>query len=139
MVKKIFLIGILMASTMLVSAQCVEVKGVETEMVCYENCNPNDEDNWSGWTQAGTTKYPKIGFKFSNMNKYQVTIEAELWNTNAEELYSSIELKESINKTKTFVLEAGEDYVWKVSLSAEGELRYRYKNNYVKFKTFKCP
>lgn len=103
--------------------QCVEVKGVESKKVCYDNCDSKNYDQ-------------DYGFEFVNLNKYQVSIEVELWWKGDDNN------KERITQTKTFVIEAGETYVWKTNL---GILPYRggcetcQDANYVKFKTFKCP
>ena len=112
--KKVFLIGILTACTMCVSAQCVEVKGVE--------CNK-------------TKKYNDfICFHFSNKNKYQVTVEIELWR---KEVYIESENKrypEALDDTKTIILNADDDYKWKINMRG-----YHDHDYYVKFKVFKCP
>ena len=105
-----------MASTILVSAQCIEVKGVESQRI---------ETNESG-------------FEFNNSNNYAVTVEAELRipsyfgeNRTSRNFYTI--------DTKTFVIGAKEKYLWKADLSISfGIGNSNRVKTYVVFKTFKC-
>ena len=112
MIKKLFFIGILIASTMFASAQCVEVKGVETQKI---DNGKNSQEN---------------GFEFKNLNDYPVTIEAELRRTpmtgGEGERVSYVTLD-----AKTFVIDAKGAYTWEVPI------KYVYAT-YVVFKVFKC-
>ena len=121
MVKKIFLVGILMASTMFVSAQCVEVKGVETKK--------------GEITPPKANGYHAYGyFNFSNLNNYTVTIEAELRRAACASNGASYVTIE----TKTFVLEAKEEYNWN-TIRLFFHRGCNYMDTYVVFKAFKCP
>jgi hypothetical protein len=136
MKKIVLLTTMLVLACNITFAQCVEVKGVETKQVCYEGCNP--DGSFDGWRNGGTYYTPIVGFNFNNLNKYQVTIEAELWWKG----YTNEKEDPNVQQTKTFVIEAGENYVWKVGLKVDS---WDYKNSnsphncYVKFKVFKCP
>jgi hypothetical protein len=122
MIKKVFLIGILMASTMPVSAQCVEVKGVETKMTGEI---PSDCFYCNGYGD----------FSFSNLNNYTVTIEAELRRPacagEGGPSYVTI-------ATKTFVIEAKETYNWH-TIRIFDHSKCGKMDTYVIFKVFKCP
>jgi hypothetical protein len=147
--KKILIIaGLCMIAATNAFAQCVEVKGVETKIVCYADCNPKDESKLGAWVSGMVSgsnlyKYPKSGFKFTNMSKYQVTIEAEFWKQQEENgsYDNKTIIPAKIIQPKTFVLEAGEEYVWKVGMEAsyQNENYGTFNNHYVKFKAFKCP
>ena len=120
--KKIFLIiGILTASTMLGFAQCLEVKGVETQRV-------EERDRY--------------GIEFNNTNGFTVTVEAELRvpaysksrKSRLSENYFTVD-------TKTFVLEAKGKILWEnVAYSAtyNGKKSNRAQT-YVVLKVFRCP
>lgn len=115
--KRIFVIlGLyILTATMVVSAQCVEVKGVETR----KKLEPESE----------------MGFVFSNKNNYTVTIEAELRRPTCDGggavTYVTIE-------TKSFVLDVKEEYVWKAPFWFR-HADCGYMDTYVVFKVFKCP
>ena len=116
------MIGILMASIMLVSAQCVEVKNVESQKV-----------------EPKVEKYrvdPKAerGFEFSNLNDYTVTVEAEIrsttyWHSNPGVSYCTLD-------TKTFVVHAKEKYFWVPELAIRKYMSDHH--TFVVFKAFKC-
>ena len=82
-------------------AQVQEVKGVATRLACYDNCEKQGDRDKT------------YGFEYENLNKFAVTIEAEKWR-------NGFGLGESENgfiaETKTFVLDPGEKYIWKVNI-----------------------
>jgi hypothetical protein len=106
-----------MVTTLLVFAQCVEVKGVETRKKDIGRENEN-----------------LVGFEFKNLNNYEITIEAELrrpaCSPGGEEYV--------VMTTKTFVLKLGETYVWEC-YGTFYCASYWSNATYVKFKAFKCP
>ena len=113
----------LISTTTCLFAQCFEVKGVETKTVCTEERENRPE---------------KYGFAFINKNKFQVTVEAELWEVQRERKKKVIPAK--IVKTQTFVIEAGEEYVWKSDFLYFSDWRTKEtEGHYVKFKAFRCP
>lgn len=122
--KKLILASLfVLASTTFIFAQqqsggCVEVKGVETRRVDAE-------------------KEYEVGFEFSNLNNYEITVEAELRNSaNTAVGYETV-----VKDTKSFVLKANEKYVWvcdRLHYYLVNGLR-RQGETYVKFKAFKCP
>jgi hypothetical protein len=134
MKKKMFLIGILMASAMFVSAQsqnqsgCVEVRGVETKLVCYEDCE--SKDTWA----------PRHGFAFTNNNSYYVSIEAEVYrkrHTCGNDVYTEARMD-----TKSFDVAPKETYIWKVNMRIEDRYHSEcssLKTYFVTFKAYKCP
>jgi hypothetical protein len=120
--KRIFLIGVLLSGAIFASAQCIEVKGVESRLVQYE-------------VNANGGEYGYYGFEYKNLNDYTVTIEAELW------LEGNNSRNKELDDTKSFVLKAGERYVWKNKIYYNNEFGITdYRSYYfTKFKTFKCP
>ena len=101
-----------MISAMFASAQCVEVKGVETRRV----------------------KEPEKGYEFTNLNDYTITIEAEL----QRHVCAGAGPNEIIIDTKSFVIKPEKTYVWK----APFDIYHRdcgRMDTFVKFKAFKCP
>lgn len=130
-----------------VYAQLKEVKGVEIRKTCYQDCNPDGTFAATPTREKdalGDTifKYPKVGFEFVNRNKFQITLETELWweGTPGYNYYPA-EAPQIID-TKSFVLEPGETYVWKTNLSNEtygGGVRADKspEKHYVKYKAYK--
>ena len=120
--KKIFVLlsFCLTNTTIYLLAQSLEVKGVETKIVCTEAC-----ENVSA----------KYGFLFINKNKFQVTVEAELWEVQRQ--IKKIIIPARIVKTQAFVIEAGEEYVWKTDLYYSDWRTKETDGHYVKFKTFR--
>ena len=125
MAKTIFLLGILMTNTMFVSAQCIEVKSVETRKV-----------------DTNTEK----GFEFNNLNNYTVTMEVELRvpayaaSAGVGSFSLSVDgVSYFTIDTKSFVLEAKEKYLWETLLKARIHSNLNFEaNTYVVFKAFKC-
>jgi len=72
---------------------CVEVKGVESEQICYYRGSVTH--TFRGENISTESRY---GFRFKNLNKYPVTIEVELWKRGSSEIV----------KTKTFIIGAAE-------------------------------
>jgi len=117
--KKVFMIiGIFMASTMLVFSQCFEVKGVETKRV-----EERDKD----------------GIEFNNTNSYTVTVEVEL----RVPAYSKSRLSENYFTvdTKTFVLDAKGKFLWEYAAytATYTGKRSNRARTYVVLKAFRCP
>lgn len=81
-------------------AQLTEVRGVQTRVVEYKS------DNYDNYDLHGK----RHGFEFKNENTYPVWVEAELC-TNG---YWKGEIRAGTYDTKSFTLQAGESYVWKV-------------------------
>jgi hypothetical protein len=126
--KNLILTVIVMACPVFVSAQAVEVKGVTSRIVCYENCE--EEEN----------RKKTYGFEYENLNKFAVFVEAEKWrNTFCMLVGPGVNSQNFIADTKAFVLEPGEKYIWKVGLS--GYLSdcdvLRKDGYYTVFKAFK--
>jgi hypothetical protein len=122
MKKVLMMIGILMASIMFISAQCVEVKNVETQKV-----EPKVEKR---------RMYIKDerGFEFNNLNDYTVTVEAEIRMTSHE--YSNPGVSYFTLDAKTFVVHAKEKYFWVPDLYVREKMFYGH--TFVVFKAFKC-
>ena len=110
---------------MLVSAQCIEVKSVETQKL-----NTNTEK----------------GFEFNNLNNYTVTVEAELRVPAYAAISGGGSVRMSVSgvsyftiDTKSFVLKENEKYVWKTLLRAKTHSNLNHEaDTYVVFKAFKC-
>lgn len=121
----------LVASATRTFAQPQEVKGVETKWVIYEG-KPYE---CSG-SRGSTTYNTYYGYEFSNRNKYQITVEMEL--------YEKGEYRDKIITTKSFVLDDGENYVFKQEdkedFHEHSTWLYHTKASskyYIKFKSFK--
>ena len=114
MKKILILIGLFLASSLLVPAQCVEVKNVES--------------------QKKNTKEEK-GFEFNNLNDYAVTVEAEIRTTAHSHSHPGVSY--FTLDTKTFVVHAKEKYFWELDsyIRANG---YVIRHTFVVFKAFKC-
>jgi len=130
MKKTFVIIGILVASTMFVIAQSVEVKCAEVkcaEVKCVEVKG----------VETRKVDAKESGFEFDNSNSYTVTVEAEL----RVPSYAFGENRTSKNfytvDTKTFVIDAKEKYFWKTDLSVNYGIGSRART-YVVFKVFKC-
>ena len=121
--KKVFVVLFLLNITTCLYAQCFEVKGVETKIVCTEAC------------EISLAKY---GFSFSNKNKFQVTVEAELWEIQREMIRKKVIIPSKIIKTHTFVIDAGEVFIWKTGLYYSDWRTNETDGHYIKFKTFRC-
>ena len=107
-----------------------EVRGVETKLVTY----------YDG-------KYEYFGYEFYNMNSIPVSVDAEL--------YCIYKMRDEtiLEKTKTFVLNSKEKYIWKPSTDDDFDAMYRmyghdpsrkkvpgdsfYTEYYVKYKAYK--
>ena len=122
--KNVFVFLALFLINTCLYAQCFEVKGVETKTVCTDERENRSE---------------KYGFSFINKNKFQVTVEAELWEEQREMIKKKIIIPAKIVKTQTFVLEAGEEYVWKTDLYYYDWRTKETGDYYLKFKVFRCP
>lgn len=96
--KKIFVLLFALMSGIISFAQSLEVKGVETKLVIY------DDQKYEYWKdEAYYPSYSTLwfGFSFYNMNSIPVSVEAEL--------YYGADLVD----TKTFCLASKETYIWK--------------------------
>ena len=111
-------------------AQLKEVRGVQTRVVEYQGEYNKD------------VGYIRHGFEFKNENNYAVWVETELC-TNG---YWGEEIKAGTYDTKSFTLQAGESYVWKVGdkmvqycsgVSWPGYID-QYAQYYVKYKAYKA-
>jgi len=105
-----------LAGTTLCFAQLTEVKGVANQIVCYENCEKKSDFKKT------------YGFEFVNQNNFPVTIEAECWRS-VNGQAAPAEGKQPrpyIFKTTTFILKAGETYIWKANLSTYINYGYYY-------------
>ena len=102
--KKILLlvIGICLTVISTFAQESLEVRGVETRLVCTYNCNPNG--SWDIWRNG----IPWFGYEFTNLNSIPVSVDIELY---SKEYQGSFRL----SATKTIVLESGESYVFKTS------------------------
>jgi len=107
------MIGILTAGIMFVSAQCVEVKNVESQTI-----------------ETRTEK----GFEFNNLNDYSVTVEAEIRMTSHGHSHPGVSY--FTLETKTFVLNAKEKYFWEANTYIKAMMRD--KHTFVVIKAFKC-
>lgn len=109
-------------------AQLKEVRGVQTRVVEYQS---NES-----WNRVG---YNRHGFEFKNENNYPVWVEAELC-TNG--YYFDGEIMAGTYDTKSFTLQAGESYVWKVGDKMIKQYTSMYYDNsdqyYVKYKAYKA-
>lgn len=118
----LFLVAVILFAAN-VNAQ--EVHGVETKLVCTYDCNP--DGSWDNWNDNGVTKYPCFSYEFTNRNSIPVSVEVEL---------HGVDDKDIIMATKSFVLESGESYVFKVS--SKGVAKYIDHNYfYVTYKAYK--
>lgn len=127
--KKAFLLSLfLLASTVCSFAQLKEVRGVETKRTAYNKTGDK-------------TDY--FGFTFTNKNKYPVSIDVELWYQGHPYFYwTGDNPKEDprIVQTKAFILEAGEEYLWKTDLAnGSGPVAHYWSPDkyYVKYKAYK--
>lgn len=123
---------LILASTTLIFAQVKEVKGVATRMVCYAACQGYDSGRI-------------YGFEFKNLNRFAVTIEAECWRSIKGQSESSRgeQPKPYLLKTKTFILSAGETFIWEADLTTAMDNIYKENHSagdgyyYTVFKAFK--
>lgn len=111
-------------------AQLKEVRGVQTRVVRYYDTDRARELH---------------GFEFKNENNYSVWVEAELC-TNGY-YYGGMDRPKAAGTydTKSFTLQAGESYVWKVGDRMYWECGYvggqycdYYEEYYVKYKAYKA-
>ncbi len=111
-----------------------EVHGIETKKVCIRACNPDGtlqgyENNTPGYYDqyrdarySGDYYYPYYAFKFTNMNTFTASVEAELYRD------------EKLVDTKYFVLKSNESYDWK---PFDGKGCWAIYDYYVKYKAYK--
>jgi hypothetical protein len=113
----------ILASTTLCFAQLKEVKGVTNQVICYENC------------EKRTDRKKTYGFEFENQNNFSITIEAECWRSVNGQIESSggKQPRPYIFKTITFIMKAGETYIWKTNLNYS----VNYGFYYVVFRAYK--
>ena len=108
---------------MFASAQCVEVKNVESQKV--------DTKAEKGKVDTKTER----GFEFNNLNDYTVTVEAEIrttahWHSHPGVSYFTLD-------TKTFVVHAKEKYFWELDSYIRMN-SHIIRHAFVVFKAFKC-
>ena len=127
--KYIFFIILYLVSFTLVaqSGVLVEVRGVETRWASYDSIEPAKKSVW--------------GFAFTNMNKFSISIDAELMrNPTDEERRYGIKDDVLVN-TKSFVLDPGEEYIWQLEFNHYNIQTgaYMYGGTYfnVRFKAFR--
>lgn len=113
-------------------AQLKEVRGVQTRVVEYQS------DQY--YQRLG---YERHGFEFKNENSYPVWVEAELCTNGFSYTYGGVQRDAGTYDTKSFTLNAGESYIWKVGdklLRCEVGYNYYdyYDNYYVKYKAYKA-
>lgn len=108
-----------------VFAQLKEVRGVQTRMVEYRNNEGKD----------------RHGFEFKNENSYPVWVEAELCTNGFEYGVPTYVIKKGTYDTKSFTLNAGESYIWKVGDKLIHYSYYEYDLHdeyYVRYKAYKA-
>lgn len=120
-----FLLG-----TIMTFAQVKEVKGVTSRIACYDNCEKQYDSEKT------------YGFEYENFNSFAVTIEAEKWRNGFGRTSG---YPDFLAETKTFILQPGEKYVWKVEMQGTvgdyspnlGHTPLAKEGFYTKFKAFK--
>ena len=130
--KKTILAMVFFTVSLVLNAQTtqafVEVKNVETR--------------WESYKEGSSDRY---GIMFSNRNNFPVTVEAELFRyiMFMGGVGSAVALNQVTN-TKSFILDANEEYLWKLDLTRFERNRgasYIVNGNeffeYVLFKAFK--
>lgn len=109
-----------------VFAQLKEVRGVQTRVVKYQNNNGSE----------------RHGFEFKNENNYTVWVEAELCTNGFEVCFGNEVINRGTYDTKSFTLNAGESYIWKVGdkffYKCCGDWGDFYDRYYVKYKAYKA-
>lgn len=117
-------------------AQLKEVRGVQTRVIKYEK-NDIEKEIYSDGKWGKTIH----GFEFKNENNYPVWVEAELC-TNGYDYRDDGKIEAGTYDTKSFTLNPGETYVWKIGdkmIKHNGYANYdRYDNYYVKYKAYKA-
>jgi len=127
-------------------AQLKEVKGVETKWVVY-----NGTDYYVSASSGNVIKNEYFGYSFTNINKYDITIESELWVAKQEiekDRMGNVvktSFKEVLVDTKTFVLQSNEEYVWKHNGKKDFQVYIYYStvldkvagDYFIKFKAYK--
>ena len=114
--------GFLMAGVTLVSAQCVEVKNVESRKV--------DSKAEKVKTNSKTEK----GFEFTNLNDFAVTVEAEICTVAHDHSHPGV--RYFTLDAKTFVVNAKEKYFWEAD--SYMRLKMNARQTFTVFKAFKC-
>jgi len=110
MKRVIVILCLYITSVIIVYAQSVEVRGIETDsVITYED---GDYRQW--------------GFSFTNKNNFKVSVEAELWYRNDN--YNKNELLD----TKDFIINAGTTYIWDKHFTT-----YMVVSCFVKYKAYK--
>ena len=112
-----------------VFAQLKEVRGVQTRVVEYQS-DKKEKD----------VGYNRHGFEFKNENNYPVWVEVELCTNGFN--YSCGTENEGTYDTKSFTLNAGESYIWKVGDKyiwfCFNSYKDYYDKYYVKYKAYKA-
>lgn len=120
----------LVAMCFAINIYAQEVHGVESRMVCTDDCNP--DGSWNSW---GNNTTPWFSYEFTNLNSIPVAVEVELYTAPSESYKDGATPR--LMATKSFVLKKGESYVWKNG-SDYGIDRYdRHEKYFVKYKAYK--
>jgi hypothetical protein len=117
----------------------VEVRGVETRWEKYDL----DEPIYS--PRGKKDQRFAYGITFTNKNNFSVTIEAELYQEQYKMDNSYTIVPEKLVNTKSFVLDIGEEYTWKLEFNSYSVQKgayndrghYHDRSHYVKYKSFK--
>jgi len=116
----------ILIATIAAFAQVKEVKRITSRIACYDNCEEQYDSKKT------------YGFEYENLNNFSVTVEAEKWRNCF--CFTNSGAEGFLVDTKTFILLAGEKYIWKVDLTGEtgtGCSILRKDAYYTKFKAYK--
>lgn len=134
--KRLFVFMIVVLSFIVNDAYAQEVRGVETRLANFEE------------KQVSQSQYEYyLDYEFYNMNSCDVSVDAELYRARTERHNYVLYCNNQLISTKSFVLKAGESYVWRSVFSyfysgdklnkIESKTSGFLTSYYVKYKAFR--